>query len=378
METCRTKPVGILHVLWSLGVGGAEKLAYDMIRSLPDDRFRPVVCSVEQFGFLGERLRASGYPVYHRKSQPGMDMGMVRWLRGIIEREQIEVIHAHQYSPVYYSALAATGNRRLNLVYTEHGRLYPDRRNWKKFLINPLLAKRINHLVSISESTRKAMECIDNFPGKRIRLIHNGVRLHDGGSGPAIHAKRHELGIPDGFQVVGSVSRLDDDKNLPMMLRAFKRILQRQPRCCLVLAGSGSEGVGREADLRSLAAELGIAEKVRFIGQRDDVREIYALMDVFLLCSYTEGICIALLEAMQSSTPCVVTKVGGNLEVVVDGVTGYFVASEDDESMAVRTLSLLLNPGVAEAMGRTGRERVAASFSFDGMMKQYLELYGRT
>lgn len=364
-------PVRIMYVVWSMGVGGAEKLAYDMVRSLPPEKFRAVVCSVEHGGLLGERLRNEGYAVYHRKSAPGLDWEMITWLRDIIHTEQVEVIHAHQYNPLFYSVLAAIGNARLKLVYTEHGRTYPDRRYWKRFLVNPLMSLRIDHIVSISESTKNAMVNYDNFPEKRIRVIPNGVNIQNMPIRCDMGAKRQELGIPERWQVIGTAARLEEVKNLSMMLRAFRSILERQPETCLVIAGTGST----EKQLRSLASELGIVEHVKFLGLRTDLPEIFPLMNVFLLSSYTEGISITLLESMTCGIPAVVTNVGGNPEVVIDGVTGFLVPSGDHDIMADKVLYLLGNHELAMAMGSKAKERVKSYFSFDRMMASYLPLY---
>ncbi|OGT98274.1 MAG: hypothetical protein A2079_02585 [Geobacteraceae bacterium GWC2_48_7] len=131
----------------------------------------------------------------------------------------------------------------------------------------------------------------------------------------------------------------------------------------------------KETELKALTAGLGIEHQVKFIGQRDDLQEIYPLMDVFLLSSYTEGISITLLEAMVCGLPCVVTDVGGNSEVVLDGVTGFLVPSDAHESMADKVLSLLADPELVAVMGNNGSERVASCFSFSRMMDEYLELY---
>lgn len=371
MKTMGYEPVGILYVVWSMGVGGAEKLAYDMVRSLPRHKFRAVVCSVEYGGVLGDRLRDEGYAVYHRKSVPGLDWGMISWLRNIIRTERVEVIHAHQYNPLFYSVFAAMGNPRLKLVYTEHGRTYPDRTYWKRFLVNPLLTYWIDHLVSISESTKNAMVTYDNFPARRIKVIHNGVDIGNIPEGVEIGAKRRELGIPEGWRVVGTAARLEEVKNLPMMLRAFRLILDRQPETCLVIAGIGST----EEQLRSLAVQLGVSEQVRFLGLRSDLNEIFPLLNVFLLTSFTEGVSITLLESMTHGIPAVVTNVGGNPEVVVDKVTGFLVPSGHHESMADKALFLMENPEMSLAMGNKAKERVTTCFSFDRMMAGYLALY---
>ncbi len=366
------KKITILHVVWSLEVAGAEKLAFDMVQALPRDKFSTIVCSVNKDGLLGERLRKDGYTVYHRNKGTGLDWGMVRWLREIIVREQVDVIHAHQYSPMVYAALASFANRQLTIVYTEHGRNYPEQRHWKRELINPLLARMINHVVSISENTRRAMIEYDRLPGRRIRVIHNGVDLKKVRGLADTCKKRLELEIPEGYEIIGTAARFDEVKNLPMMLRTFRHVLNKRPRTLLLLAGTGI----LEDYLKDLTRELGIESNVRFLGLRHDLPDLLRIFDVFLLTSFTEGVSITLLEAMANGVPTVVTNVGGNPEVVIDGETGYLVSLGEDKEMAVKIVRLLENRQFAKGMGGKGMKRVEESFSFTRMMASYLDLYG--
>ena len=108
---------------------------------------------------------------------------------------------------------------------------------------------------------------------------------------------------------------------------------------------------------------------------RSDLDVIYPLLEVFLLSSYTEGISVSLLEAMCCGIPAVVTRVGGNPEITIDGKTGFLVPSDDDALMAEKILMLLSNRAIAEELGRNGRVRALDHFSFSGMMDKYLCLY---
>ena len=125
-----------------------------------------------------------------------------------------------------------------------------------------------------------------------------------------------------------------------------------------------------------MARELGIVQSVRFVGLRHDLPDVLRLFNVFLLSSFTEGISITLLEAMANGLPTVVTDVGGNPEVVIDGETGYLVPLGEDKEMAARILTFLDNPEKAREMGTNGMQRVDKSFSFSSMMAAYWNLYG--
>jgi glycosyltransferase involved in cell wall biosynthesis len=355
-------------------VGGAERLVYDMVRYPAFANSKPIVCCLDGAGELGIALQNQGYTVHCKHRKSGLDWSIITWLRDIITQEHVDVIHAHQYTPLFYAAPAALLAGRKKLVYTEHGRFYPERKSWKRSLFNPFLALGVDHLVSISVATAQAMATYDNLPLQRIKVIHNGIDCS--GMNPVFDkaAKRQVLGIPDASRIIGTAARLNSIKNIPMMLRAHKLVLEQIPDTYLVIAGQGEE----EQKLKELAVELGTADKVTFIGLRFDLPEIYQLFDVFLLTSFSEGISVTLLEAMASGVSAVVTDVGGNREVVVEGVTGYMVPVDDDRLFAERASCLLMEPEKNMNMAEAARKLVNQEFSVQGMMQAYQELYDKS
>lgn len=369
---CETiRPPKILHVVISMVVGGAERLVYDMVKYPAFVANRPSICCMDTRGELGEKLQQEGYTVHCKGRLPGLDLDMITWLRDIIKQEKVDVVHAHQYSPLFYAVPAALLAGRVKVVYTEHGRFYPERKSWKRSLFNPLLAMGVDHLVSISEATAQAMSTYDNFPLHRIKVIHNGIDCSNMNPVLDRKAKRQELGLSETCRVIGTAARLNSIKNIQMMLRVLKLVLQQVPDTCLVIAGQGEE----EERLRALASDLGIADRVNFIGLRFDLPEIYQLFDVFLLTSFSEGISVTLLESMASGVPSVVTDVGGNREVVVEGETGALVPVDDDQLMSQRICELLQNQDKASQMRLAAREHVGREFSVQWMMEAYCQLY---
>jgi glycosyltransferase involved in cell wall biosynthesis len=360
-----------MHVVFSIGFGGAEKLVYDMVLATDSEEFYPVVCCLDTPGNLAEELRDKGYKLYEFSRSPGIDFRLVSSLRQAIRKEKIEVIHAHQYTPYVYAVLASLFLSNIKIIMTEHGRLYPEKRRFKRYLINPLLARVTNHIVSVSQNTKRAMITYDNFPEGKIRVISNGVKLDSKGINIDIVAKRRLLRLDETSAIIGTAARLEEIKNLSMMLWAFRLVLTEMPNTYLVIAGTGS----KEAELKDLASRLGILHRVRFIGLRRDLPEIYKLYDIFVLSSYTEGISVTILEAMAAGIPTVVTDVGGNPEVAVEGVTGYIVPICDERAMAARILKLLSDAAKRKAFGQNGAARVRECFSFDHMLGRYFQLY---
>lgn len=360
-----------MHVLLTMGVGGAEKLVYDMIRRLDPATVSSSVCCLQDVGPLGDSLREQGVPVFLCERRQGVDWSMVGWLRQLMAAERIDVIHAHQYTPMFYATLAAASLSGVRVVYTEHGRLYPEQWNWKRYLFNPLLSLGLDHIVSIAESTARAMARYDNFPARKIKVVHNGVDIDACRTTVDPAAKRRSLGLDAQCRIIGTAARLEEIKNIPMMLRVFKRVLAARPDTVLLIAGRGTQ----EENLKALAAEMGMADQVRFLGLRFDMDEIYPLFEVFLLTSFTEGISVTLLEAMANGVPAVVTGVGGNPEVVVDELTGFMIPLNDEVSMTERILELMNSPVKAKLLGFNAKDRVESHFSFSGMLDSYIKMY---
>lgn len=361
----------IMHVVLSMHVGGAERLVYDMVKYPAFTGNPPIVCCLDEGGELGEKLLQEGYKVYSKGRRPGLDLEIITWLRDIIRQENVDVVHAHQYSPLFYAVPAGLLAGGKKVVYTEHGRFYPEKTSWKRWLFNPLLAMGVDHLISISEATAQAMATYDNFPLHRIKVIHNGIDCSS--MNPAIdkRAKRQELRLSETCRIIGTAARLNSIKNIPMMLRSFKLVLQQVQNTCLVIAGQGEE----EEHLKMMAQKLGIANHVKFIGLRFDLPEIYQLFDIFLLTSFSEGISVTLLESMASGIPSVVTDIGGNREVVVNNETGYLVPVDDDQLMAQRICELQHDGDKASRIGLMARGRVVSDFSIQKMMDAYYRLY---
>jgi glycosyltransferase involved in cell wall biosynthesis len=292
-------------------------------------------------------------------------------LRRLIREQGFDIVHCHQYTPFFYGVLASSMTSS-KLVFTEHGRFYPDRYRYKALFINPILALLTSGLVAISEATRLALARYEFMPIKRIQVIYNGIRGLQADS-DEVRALRGQLGLPAGAFIVGTVSRLDKVKNQEMMLRAFARFRQVVGQAWLLLVGDGPE---RE-HLERLAEQLGIADQVKFVGFIREPANYLALMDIFLLSSHTEGTSMTLLEAMSLGVPIVATQVGGNPEIVVNGETGLLTAAGEEHAFSEAMLRIYRDPQLRSKLAEAGLKRFEDQFSVEKMTKQYVHLYHR-
>jgi sugar transferase (PEP-CTERM/EpsH1 system associated) len=213
----------------------------------------------------------------------------------------------------------------------------------------------------------------------RIRQIYSGVdaeRFHPAAPlSSATTGEGRRGDFASGPVIFGTVGRLDPVKNHALLLRAFRGIRDKVPggggRLRLIIAGDGP----LRSDLESLAAELGVAGQVEFVGVRSDVPQVMRALDVFVLPSVNEGISNTILEAMATGLPVIASRVGGNPELVVEGRTGLTFAPNSVADLEKLMLRYVDETTLRHAHGQAGRARVLRDFSLDSMVSAYLSVY---
>jgi glycosyltransferase involved in cell wall biosynthesis len=206
----------------------------------------------------------------------------------------------------------------------------------------------------------------------KIKIVYNGIDIMRFKDFKESTKLRNGLSISKKARIVGTVGKLSSpQKNIPLFLRSAKIVAGRLSDVRFVVVGGG-----RLLNLmKNLSSDLGISEKVHFTGEREDIPEILDALDVFVLSSYKEGLPNVIMEAMAAAKPVVATSVGGVPELVVDGVTGFLVPSNDEEKLSQAVIRLLTNPEMSKEMGEEGRRRVSEFFSADRMIKEIESLY---
>ena len=328
--------INVLHLTYDMRIGGTETVIKNLVEGTDKSAFDvEILCIEPNIGPFGEQLLEAGYKIHKLFWQGGFNTKLIKAIRQFIRENQVDVLHCHQYTPWVYGVLAATFTST-KVIFTEHGRFYPDSSSWKRKLINPVLVSFTDAITTISKATKQALVDYEFIPQNKIDVIYNGIEplVSDNSE---VEMLRTSLGIPNDAKVLGTVARLDPIKNQTMMLKAFSQVLEQQKDSFLVIVGDGEE---REK-LESLADDLGISQAVKFIGYIAKPVNYIELMDVFLLSSLSEGTSMTLLEAMSLGKPCVVTDAGGNAEIIVDGKNGVVTANDNAEQFAHGILSVL-------------------------------------
>jgi glycosyltransferase involved in cell wall biosynthesis len=361
------RPV-VCHVVHSLNLGGAEVLATRMAARLAND-FRPVVACLDDAGVLADRLSEQNIPWIHLKRGGGLDWKCVRRLSAWLREHRVDLVHAHQYTPFAYTLLCGVAGQRPPVLFTEHGRFYPDRVSWKRRWLNRLLMKRSDRLIGVGRAVRRALIEVEGLPAAQTDVIYNGVprTIAD----PTARCRlRGECGATDSTFVIVHVARLDPIKHHRLALVAMQKLIQSHTDAQLWMVGAGPE----RASLEAVRQELQLESHVKLLGERRDVPNLLSAADAAILTSHSEGIPLVLIEAMAAGLPIVATDVGGVSEIVIDGEQGSLVASNDAESLAAELQALACNSSLRERLGSAGRQR-AELFTEDRMIESYHRLY---
>jgi glycosyltransferase involved in cell wall biosynthesis len=362
---------GVLHVVLSLTPGGTEHLVVEMCKRLRPE-FNVEVCCLDDEGAWAADVREVGVEVTALRRRGGFRPELGRRIARLAAERGIGLLHCHQYSPFVYGRIATYWNRRLKLVYTEHGRLSDAPPSWKRRLVNPLLSRFDGAIVGVSHDLRRYMIDAGFSPGA-VSVIHNGIAPRSLPSAVDRQRARRSLGLDDHAIVVATVARLDPVKDLLTLLEAFASVRRRIPGAHLVVVGDGPE---REK-LTARAELPDLAGGVHIIGFRSDVRALLPAADVYVSSSISEGVSITILEAMAAGVAVVATAVGGTPEILTDGASGLLVPSRDPERLASAILSLAVDRRRRAELAAASRRRLETSFTIDRMVEDYARTYRR-
>lgn len=365
-KTIKDGRLHLMQLVYSLELGGSERLAYELCLRLDPSRIRSSVCALDFGGPLAEDLRRAAIPFHIMGRRPGFDWPVIPRLYWLFRENRADVVQTHHLVTLIYGAVGA----RLAgaaLVHVEHEYFTLMRPRAKLYL--RVLAPLCHHIVVVGDQVREFLIREVGLPPSKVTVIRNGVDAVR--YSPQKSVPRDTLGFPPEDRLIGHVARLEAEKDQETLLRAFRMVLTACPDARLVIAGDGS----RRGDLERTAVSLGIAGRVHFLGLRADVSDLLPHLDVFALPSLNEGLPLALLEAMACARPVVATAVGEIPRVIREGVTGVTVSPGDAAALASSIRAILERPAWAAAMGRGARRQVEETFSLALTVKQYQDVY---
>lgn len=361
----------VLHVFSSSGLYGAEHAVLGLIRASAALGIDSTLACIDNPHLreqpLYERARAFGIPAERIPCAGRLDGATTQSLRAMVKRVSNPLLHVHGYKSAFYALRARRARPEVPILATLHGWITNTRALWLYRILELQMLRRIEQVCIVAEGMRAPLRAA-GIAAERISLIENGIdttRFRPGG--PAL--ARAELDIPLDAFVFGSALRLSAEKNPLGLLDAFTRMAHDIPDAWLVLAGDGPQ----RTEFERRMAESGVAGRVRLLGARDDPECVYPLFDCFVLPSLSEGLPLALLEAMACERPIIASDVG-QIAKVLEGLSATLVPAGDLSALAAAMRRQTL---AAHQPAAALRHRVEARYSVTRMAREYAEVYRR-
>jgi sugar transferase (PEP-CTERM/EpsH1 system associated) len=367
----------VVHIVYSLGTGGLENGLINIINRMPTERYRHTIVCLTEAGEFANRIKRPGVPIISLHSGKGHSFVLYWRLWRTLKALSPSIVHTRNLATLE-AQIPARLLWGVKSIHGEHGRDVFDLegKNRKYNLLRKIIRPFVGRYITVSQDLRRWLMGTVGVSENRVVQIYNGVdqELFHPGNG-----KRMDI-APDGFLsersfVIGTVGRLAAVKDQATLIRAFKLLLDHNPRkrddLRLIIAGDGP----LRGDLEALIAELGLEQAVWMTGDRSDIADLLRLYDLFVLPSLGEGISNTILEAMATGLPIIATDVGGNPELVEEGVNGWLIPTEDHAALGsclhrcIREREQLRNMGAASLM------KTKTHFNWHQTVEQYLSIY---
>jgi len=356
----------VLYVIWSLAMGGAERVVSLLAQHLDRSRYEPRVVCLNDPGVLAMQLEVAGVPVTALRKRGPVDLRAFWRLVTIIRRERIDLVHTHLWGGNVWGRLAAWWTRR-PVIATEHSTDI-----WKPswyFLIDRWLARHTQRLVTVSKAV-SSFYISRGIPARLCLTIPNGVETTRFPA-PRRSPLYDTLGWGAGTPVFVMIGRLVEVKHIEVFIEAMAAVVATRPAARGLIVGEGP----LRSQLEHQIHARGLTGRLVLTGSRDDIPAILRGARAMVLTSRREGLPMALIEAMASGVPAISTAVGGIPEVIEDGCTGWLVPSGDRQALVQRLLALADDPRLAERVGAAAQAVARERWSVDVMVRRHEMLY---
>jgi len=359
----------VLHVIDTGGPGGAETILKEIVQNLPGDEFisRVIVPSKK---WLYNQLTQLNIDVIVIPRSRSPDLFFLWSLISQIYKFNPDIIHCHLLTSSVYASVATSIFRQLPIIVTFHG--LPDisanKRNLS--LKGRILSRSKNKLVFVAEHLCNSIKYSMHLPDNICHVIHNGVSFEELETikSKIIHSENKDKKI-----TVGTIGNIRPAKDYPTLLRTAAIVCKSYSEVNFIIAGEGSE---EDLNLlRNITNEYGITNNVEFRGFVPDIRKFISSLDVFLSCSITEGLPLAILEAAGSGCPIVATKCGGNEEVLHGNARNNLVPKQAPEEIAHKLIEIISDIDSAKNYAVELSADIRKRFNLSLMISHYIDIY---
>lgn len=357
-----------LFIVTGLNRGGAEIQVFYLAKGLRDRGWSAEVVSMLEGGTIVDDFRQAGIPLHQLGIRRGVpDPRAILRLRNIIRNFRPDIVHSHMVHANLLARITRLVCPMPVLISTAHN--MTEGRRWTEIAYR--VTDSIGDLTTIiCNAAAERYVRVGSVPSERLKVVVNGLPVEQ--FRPDVNSRaqiRRQLGIREEF-VWLAVGRFEPPKDYANLINAIAQV--RSNPSLLLIAGDGP----LRPDIEKLASDLKVSDRIRFLGIRKDISALMGAADGYVMSSAWEGLPMALLEAAASGLPIVATNVGGNAEVVRDGVSGYLVPPSDPQMLALTLKKMeLMSPLVRTSMGLAGRDFVAAHYSISSVLDEWESIY---
>jgi glycosyltransferase involved in cell wall biosynthesis len=351
----------IVHVVYSMEMGGAEMLVAQLCRLQRANGHEVAVCAYSALGTLGGALRAEGFVVYVLgEAHPAKTI--VRYLR-LFRRLRPDVVHMHNPAPTLQAAMGARLSGAACVLTTRHSLVAPPWNRKEEIKFNLFAWLWLDWVAGICEITCENLRRTPLARRKRIMRVYNGTAPVECNPAPGARAGSE-------FRLL-FVGRLAAIKDLPTLIRAVALAADSVPGLTLAVVGDGPA----RQELEDLSQSLGTSARIRFFGQQMETWPHFCAADAFVMSSVSEGLPMSLLQAMSAGLPAVLTDVGGMREVLNLSGGGILTPVGDSAAMAEAIVRLARDQALRQECSRQALASYRAEFTLEQMDAAYMRLY---
>jgi glycosyltransferase involved in cell wall biosynthesis len=368
------RPLKVLHLISSRGLYGAERVVINLTEAMDRQRFIPQVALLRNEGYPNiefiEAFKKTKVHVFPAKKW--IDIKAIQSIKQLIIDEQFDIIHCHEMKGRLYALLCVC--KRKNILITTH-------HNWiKNDFITSLFEtfdafyiRFFNRIIAVSYEV-KNMLLKTMIPNEKIEVIINGIDTDHFKVNKDYRKKtRKELSVTDNIKLVGSFGRISYEKGHIYFVKAAIEVLKKNPNTKFLIIGNGPQ----EEEIKKYVLKQEASGSIFFLDFKENIKEYYSALDIFVLPSIIEGTPMALIEAMSVGIPVVAAKVGGVGNIIIHKENGMLVPPKDINQLSDAIIALLNDEKMSKFLSKNASATVASSYSAKRMAMEYSNIYSK-
>lgn len=367
-------PIKVLHLISSRGLYGAERVIINIIASSNRKLVVPSLGLLQASNLgseeLHEAIREKEGVVYTIPCHKWIDIKAIKLLTKLLETETIDIIHCHGMKARLYGLFVSMFTN-VKIITTHHNWTKSDFRTSIFEIIDAFYIRFFSKIIAVSSDVAKTLTRL-LISQEKIEVIINGIDTDEFQINTIEREKlRRELGIEKDCIFIGTFGRMSHEKGQKYFIEACLLISQANQNTRFIIVGDGP----KEQELKNYAKEIGIINKILFVGFQKNMQKFYSAIDIFVLPSLIEGTSMVLLEAMSCGIPVIATGVGGNLSVIDNGVDGMIVPPMKSDELSNTILRIMNDKNYQFFLSKNSRDKIVRYYSSKKMADKYSDVY---